>query len=85
MLYQVLDRHHIIRFIVVNRDRGVEVHLAGEEPTALADQALFGTFADDTNLATGKYYQTENNLPWALDLPVKFDYPIEQVQIINAL
>jgi LruC domain-containing protein len=71
-------------FIVVNRDRGVEVHLAGEEPTALADQALFGTFADDTNLATGKYYQTENNLPWALDLPVKFDYPIEQVQIINA-
>jgi len=71
-------------FIVVGEDRGVEVHLAGDEPTALADQTLFGTFADDTNPVTGKYYQTVNNLPWAIDLPVKFEYPIEQVQIINA-
>lgn len=71
-------------FIVVGGDRGVEVHLAGEEPTDLVNAALFGTFADDTKPAEGKYYQTENNLPWALDLPVKFDYPFEQVQIINA-
>ena len=71
-------------FIVVGEDRGVEVHLSGDEPTALADQTLFGTFADDSNPVTGKYYQTVNNLPWAIDLPVKFDYPIEQVQIINA-
>ena len=71
-------------FIVVGGDRGVEVHLAGEEPTDLVNQALFGTNADDSNPGTGKYYQTENNLPWALDLPVKFDYPIEKTQIINA-
>ncbi len=71
-------------FIVVNEDRGIEVHLAGEEPTDLADQALFGTWADDSNPATGKYYQTVNNLPWAIDLPVKFEYPVEQVQIIDA-
>jgi len=71
-------------FMVVGGDRGVEVHLAGKEPTALANQALFGTYADDSDPATGKYYQTENNLPWALDIPVKFDYPVELVQIINA-
>lgn len=71
-------------FIVVDETRGIEVHLAGEEPTALADQALFGTWADDSTPVTGKYYQTANNLPWALDLPVKFDYPVEQVQIIDA-
>lgn len=71
-------------FIVVDKTRGIEVHLAGEEPTALADPALFGTWADDSDPATGKYYQTANNLPWALDLPVKFDYPVEQVQIIDA-
>jgi len=70
-------------FIVVGEERGKEVHLAGEEPTDLVNQSLFGTFADDSNPATGKYYQTSNNLPWALDLPVKFDYPVEQVQIIN--
>ncbi len=71
-------------FIVVDKTRGIEVHMAGEEPTALADQALFGTYADDSDPATGKYYQTENNLPWAIDLPVKFDYAIEQAEIVEA-
>jgi LruC domain-containing protein len=71
-------------FIIVDKTRGIEVHLAGEEPTDLVDTALFGTWADDTNPAEGKYYQTLNNLPWAIDLPVSFDYPVEQVQIIDA-
>jgi LruC domain-containing protein len=71
-------------FIIVDKTRGIEVHLAGEEPTDLVDAALFGTWADDTNPAEGKYYQTVNNLPWAIDLPVSFDYPVEQVQIIEA-
>ncbi len=71
-------------FIIVDKTRGVEVHLAGEEPTDLVDVALFGTWADDTDPAIGKYYQSTNNLPWAIDLPVSFEYPVEQVQIIDA-
>ncbi len=71
-------------FIIVNKERGKEVHLAGQEPTDLADPTLFGTWADDSDPATGKYYQTVNNLPWAIDLPVSFDYPVEQVEILNA-
>ena len=71
-------------FIVVDKTRGKEVHLAGEKPTDLVDNSLFGTWADDSDPASGKYYQTANNLPWALDLPVSFDYPVEQVEIINA-
>ncbi len=71
-------------FIVVDETRGKEIHLPGEAPTALADPLLFGEFADDSDPEIGKYYQTANNLPWAIDLPVKFDYPVEQVQIINA-
>ena len=71
-------------FLILNKTRGQEVHLAGYPPTNLADQSLFGTWADDSNPVTGKYYQTVNNLPWALDLPVSFDYPVEQVEIINA-
>jgi len=39
---------------------------------------------DDSDPATGKYYQTINNLPWAIDLPVKFDYAIEQTEIVEA-
>ncbi len=71
-------------FIVVDKTRGKEVHLAGEEPTDLVNNTLFGTWADDSNPATGKYYQTANNLPWAIDLPVSFAYPVEQVEILNA-
>jgi biotin carboxyl carrier protein len=71
-------------FLIVDKTRGKEVHLSGNIPTDLADMALFGTWADDSDPATGKYYQTVNNLPWALDLPVSFDYPVEQVEIIHA-
>ncbi len=71
-------------FIVIDGERGKEVHLPGEPPTDLADPTLFGTYGDDSNPATNKYYQTTNNLPWAIDIPVKFDYSVEQVQIINS-
>ena len=73
-------------FIIVDlpAQRGVEVHLPGNPPTDLADASLFGQWADDTNPSAGKYYQSTINLPWALDIPVSFDYPVEQVEIINA-
>ena len=71
-------------FMVVDKTRGKEVHLAGEEPTSLADQSLFRTWADDSNPSNGKWYQSTNNLPWAIDLPVSFEYPVEQVELINA-
>ena len=71
-------------FLIVNGERGKEIHLAGEKPTDLVNTSYFGTDADATDPATGKYYQTKNNLPWALDLPVSFAYPDEQVNILNA-
>ncbi len=71
-------------FLIVNGERGKEVHLAGQKPTDLVNNSYFDTDADATNPVTGKYYQTKNNLPWALDLPVSFAYPVEQVNILNA-
>ncbi len=71
-------------FMVINKERGKEVHLAGQQPTDLADHSLFGKGADDTDPGVGKYYQTKNNLPWAIDLPVSFAYPVEQVEILSA-
>lgn len=37
--------------------------------------------SDATDPVAGKYYQTENNLPWAVDLPVSFAYSVETVSI----
>ncbi len=50
-------------FLIIGKTRGKEVHLAGKANTDLADLSLFGMWADDSDPATGKYYQTVNNLP----------------------
>ncbi len=68
-------------FLIVDKTRGREVHLAGNKPTTLHDPAYFGEWFDDSNPAINKYYQSATNLPWAIDLPVTFNYPVEKVLI----
>lgn len=68
-------------FIFVNKVRSHEVHLINNEPTDLADLLLFGTGQDDSKPASGRYYVTKNNLPWALNTAYKFDYPAEKIPI----
>lgn len=72
-------------FIIVNKDgefyRGKEVHLSGSAPTTLANLNLFGTHDDNSNPSTGKYYCSDKYLPWAINIPVTFDYPIEEQDI----
>lgn len=62
-------------FIIVNKNRGVEVHLPDRIPTSLADRSLFNT-ADDASKGN-VYYKTSKNLPWALNIIQSFDYPVE--------
>ena len=69
-------------FIFTNKIRGSEVHLAGYKPTSLANLSLFGKGDDDSG--KGKYYQTKNNLPWAILLPTSFAYPIEKEPVNKA-
>lgn len=71
-------------FIVSNQERGREIHLADRVPTSLANTSLFGTLQDDTNPGTGKYYKTDNNLPWGINILQGFDYPIEKAEINDA-
>jgi LruC domain-containing protein len=61
--------------------RGHEIHLPGKRPTALADYSLFGTKNDASNPSAGKFYQSINNLPWAIHVPQIFAYPIEKADI----
>ena len=68
-------------FIFSSNDRGKEVHLAGKAPTTLADLNSFGTEDDDSDVASGKTYQTKNNLPWAIHVIHNFRYPIEKARI----
>jgi LruC domain-containing protein len=68
-------------FIFSSTERGKEIHLAGQQPTSLADRALFGTAEDDTNLGIGKTYLDKNNLPWAIHIIHNFRYPTEKSKI----
>ena len=73
-------------FMVVNQDRGREVHRVDWAPTDLANNALFGTANDDSDAGSNRYYVTEDNFPWVVRIPngFAFDYPVEKVDIVQA-
>lgn len=71
-------------FLFIDGDRSHEVHLIDEEPTDLANEALFGTGSDDSNPAAGRYYVTSENLPFAIDIAGPFDYPAEKSEMTQA-
>lgn len=70
-------------FLVVNYERVKEVHLPNYSPTDLADIKLFGTSHDRSNPSKNTFYKNWKNLPWAIHLPVSFDYPYEKKEILN--
>jgi len=70
-------------FLIVNLERGKEVHLPNYEPTDLVTLSYFGTYDDDSNFALDRYYRDNNNLPWAMHVPMSFDYPIEKASILQ--
>ena len=39
---------------------------------------------DNSDANTGRYYVTENNLPWGIETPESFEYPIEKVDVLVA-
>lgn len=70
-------------FILVNGENGKEVHLPNMTPTADVNPIYFNTGDDSSNPATGRYYKTSNNLPWAIHIPISWTYPIERAQITS--
>jgi LruC domain-containing protein len=71
-------------FMIVNGKRGREVHLIDNPPTDLADMAYLGSVDDDSDPATGRYYVTQTNLPYAIDVSGHFDYPVEKKAVSTA-
>jgi LruC domain-containing protein len=71
-------------FIFINGDRGRELHLADKPSTDLANTSYFNTGHDDSDPANNRYYRTENNLPWGINIIHEFRYPVEKVPINSA-
>ena len=64
-------------FIIINKTRGRESHLAGYTPTKKVNTSYFRTGQDNTIPAQNKYYKTVNNLPYGLSFTETFKYPVE--------
>ncbi|MDP3446258.1 MAG: LruC domain-containing protein, partial [Ignavibacteria bacterium] len=82
--YNDLDISNFNPFLIINKNRSMEVHLPNYEPTSLADMTVFGTVEDNSNPGNGRYYLTDTNLPWAINIYERFDYPTEKQEILWA-
>ncbi len=71
-------------FMMANMERGKEIHLPDYPPTTLADESYFGSEADDSNPDQGRYYKTDDNFPWALNIYENFSYANEKTDILDA-
>ncbi len=70
-------------FMIVNLERGHEIHLPDHPPTDKADQSLFRTADDNSSPSVGRYYKTSKNHPWAIHIAEKFSYMKEKQQILS--
>jgi hypothetical protein len=68
--------------------KGIEIHLPDKQPTSRADRALFSTLNDGAILGANKKYtnsyRSRENYPWALDIPIVWDYPYESLIVTKA-
>ncbi len=74
-------------FMIVNHKdekRFAEVHLPNYPPSDLANEELWGTLDDDSDMTKRRSYLSDRNLPWALNIPAPFAYPYEKVDITEA-
>lgn len=71
-------------FLIINGVRGRELHLADMAPTDLIDPTFFNSIHDDSDAALGRYYRTENSLPWGINIIHEFRYPEEHKPINTA-
>ncbi|WP_431126005.1 LruC domain-containing protein [Flagellimonas flava] len=69
-------------FLIAGADRTKEVHLPDHTPTSKA--GFLGTSADDSDANENRFYKTNTNLPWALNISDDFVPPQEFIPITIA-
>lgn len=71
-------------FMIINQDRGREVHLMNKQPTDLMDTEWFNTADDISAIGEGKYYTSNKGFNWALHIPQSISYTQEKVDFTKA-
>ncbi len=68
-------------FLIVNKDRGREIHLPNRLRTSLG---VNSTNAEGVNRDVDGNYQTDSRLPWAINIVHEFKVPKERVPVNQA-
>lgn len=67
-------------FIVIDGEREREVHMADFAPTSKG-QLYLGHSDDYSDATEGRYYKTNRNLPWVINMYSTYSVPAEKVSI----
>jgi len=70
--------------MIINQERGREVHLMNKQPTDLMDTEWFKTADDISAIGEGKYYTSNKGFNWALHIPQSISYTQEKVDFTKA-
>ncbi|WP_114765234.1 LruC domain-containing protein [Vibrio rhodolitus] len=62
--------------------RGLEIHLKNKAPTSKFD-VRYKALGDDTS-SGDTHFHSANGLPWGIEIPLNWQHPLEQVNILKA-
>ncbi|MBP7510445.1 MAG: LruC domain-containing protein [Bacteroidia bacterium] len=69
-----LNARNFNPYLMINQERGKEIHLPDYEPTENANLKYLGQSQDNSNPEKGIYYKSKNNLPWGLNIIEEIPY-----------
>lgn len=80
---EAFDINKLNLFIIVegNSSKRREIHIAGFQPTKLANTDLFGGNNDASSVSGKKYYISKDNLAWGIIVPTSFKWALEYTNI----
>jgi len=82
--YDDLDIGNFNPFLIIDQNRGTEIHFVNNKPTNLFNYGLFTLYDDDSDPSIDRYFLTENNLPWVINVPrTNFMWMNERETITN--
>ena len=64
--------------------RAYEIHLPDKAPTEGFREDFFGRREDRSDPGNGRYFVSENGMPWAINVGVEWQYPLEYMDVIYA-
>lgn len=64
--------------------RSLEIHLKNKKVSSRFQDERFGSYDDNSDSLGGTSFLSLNNMPWAIEIPILWDQPLEGIDITDA-